>query len=123
MDQKHERLGSRDLAEQIRREIRRGDLAPGAKLRSYRDLATTNGIAINTVREAVRQLEHEGLVAIRHGSGAYVADIDERTADEQLQDVRGELEDVRQELQRAISALSAADSRLSDAADRLGKLS
>lgn len=123
MDRDQGRLGSRELAEQIRREIRSGALAPGERLRSYRDLASAYGIAVNTVRDAVRQLEQERLVDIRHGSGAYVAEVDQQAQGVDLQGVRDELEGARTELQRAIAALSAADARLADAAGRLGKLS
>ncbi len=121
MDQNLERLGSRELAAQLRDQILGGKLAPGSKLRSYRELAAEHDLAINTVREAVRILEQEGRVIIRHGSGAYVAEVATRTPEDQLRDLRSELEDVRRQLRKATSALSATDERLTEAMERLSR--
>jgi GntR family transcriptional regulator len=63
---------SRAIAEAIRSRIESGDLQPGAKLPSERDLASTYGTARNTAREAVRILSDEGLVITDHGRGSFV---------------------------------------------------
>lgn len=65
---------SRDLASQLRTSIRSGELRPGDRLPSERELAATYGVARNTAREAVRQLAEAGLVTARHGSGVFVRD-------------------------------------------------
>ncbi|WP_055528193.1 GntR family transcriptional regulator, partial [Streptomyces graminilatus] len=49
-----------------------GQLAPGDKLPSERNLAQQYGAARNTAREAIRLLAEEGLVTARHGSGVFV---------------------------------------------------
>ena len=48
------------------------DLAPGQRLPSTRELARRYGIHANTVSAAYRQLEQEGWLEFRHGSGVYV---------------------------------------------------
>ena len=48
-------------------------LKPGARLPSTRSLATTLGLARNTVHGAYDQLLAEGYLETRHGSGTYVA--------------------------------------------------
>jgi GntR family transcriptional regulator len=67
-----EGTASRQLAALLRAAIDVGDLAPGDKLPSERDLATTHHVARNTAREAVRQLAEAGLVTAEHGRGVFV---------------------------------------------------
>lgn len=60
------------IADDLRIGIRSGQYAPGAKLPSEDELATRYDVAINTVRNATRQLVAEGLIEVRPKSGAYV---------------------------------------------------
>lgn len=57
------------------------DLAPGERLPSTRELARRFRLHPNTVSAGYRQLERDGWVAFRHGSGIYVR---ERKSDEPL---------------------------------------
>ncbi len=70
---------TRHLYEQIyvylRDEIRNGNLHPGERLPSTRRFAATLKIARTTVELAYEQLEEEGYLVIRRGSGAYVCEI------------------------------------------------
>lgn len=63
---------SRQIAAILRAAIDRGDLQPGDKLPSERELAATHQVARNTAREAVRQLAETGLVVAEHGRGVFV---------------------------------------------------
>jgi GntR family transcriptional regulator len=65
-------LPSRRIADDLRRAIEAGELTPGARLPSERDLATRYGTARNTAREAIRLLADEGLVTAEHGRGVFV---------------------------------------------------
>lgn len=65
-------LPSRAIAEAIRSQIESGELPPGKKLPSERDLAATYGTARNTAREAVRLLAESGLVITDQGRGSFV---------------------------------------------------
>ena len=72
-DQREDRQPpSRAIAENLRNKIETGELAPGARLPSERELAAQYGTARNTAREAVRLLSDEGLVLAEHGRGSFV---------------------------------------------------
>jgi len=59
------------VADQLSRLIEGGNLPPGKRLPSERDLAESFGVSRPTIREAMIALEIAGLVEIRSGSGAY----------------------------------------------------
>lgn len=61
------------LATQVRLGIAAGDLKPGEKLPSTRELARRFAIHANTVSAAYSQLTAEGLIEFRKGSGVFVA--------------------------------------------------
>ncbi|TCJ94608.1 GntR family transcriptional regulator [Nocardia alba] len=63
---------SRRVADELRRAITGGDLAPGDQLPSERVLAERHQVARNTAREAIRILADEGLVTAVHGKGVFV---------------------------------------------------
>lgn len=62
------------IYEYIRGEIRLGKLLAGERLPSTRQLAASLKIARTTVELAYEQLEEEGYLVIRRGSGAYVCE-------------------------------------------------
>lgn len=53
--------------------IKHGSIKPGDALPSERDLATRADVSRVTVRKAVQQLVHDGVLVQRHGSGTFVA--------------------------------------------------
>lgn len=61
----------------LRRQILRGELKPGERLMEI-SLANRLGVSRTPVREAIRQLEHEGLVDMLPRRGARVADISQK---------------------------------------------
>ncbi|HEU5358814.1 MAG TPA: GntR family transcriptional regulator [Gemmatimonadales bacterium] len=60
------------IAERLKVAIASGDLAPGAALESVRALAARIRVNPATVVQAYRDLEAEGFVEMRQGSGTYV---------------------------------------------------
>jgi GntR family transcriptional regulator len=66
------------IYDQIVDEVRRGRvlgmLRPGDALPSVRQLAADLGINPNTVKQAYRELEREGLVHVRRGQGTFVTE-------------------------------------------------
>lgn len=61
------------VVEQIETMIVEGILKEGRKLPSERELADAMGVSRPKLREALQQLERDGLVLVRHGEGTYVA--------------------------------------------------
>ena len=64
----------RQIVDQIAGLIRSGQLAPGAQLPSFRDLAPQLRVSLITVRRAYADLERAGLIVKRQGQGSFVAD-------------------------------------------------
>ncbi|HWE83580.1 MAG TPA: GntR family transcriptional regulator [Terracidiphilus sp.] len=62
----------RQLATQVQLAILSGDLKPGERLPSTRELARRFRIHPNTVSAGYRQLARDGWVEYRHGSGVYI---------------------------------------------------
>ena len=61
------------LMEQVKHAVETGALRPGEQLPGIRPLAEQLVINPNTVAKAYRELEHEGVVELRHGAGAFVS--------------------------------------------------
>src|SRR5215475_14508597 len=61
------------LMEQVKHGIETGALRPGEQLPGIRPLAEELVINPNTVAKAYRELEHEGVVELRQGAGAFVS--------------------------------------------------
>lgn len=67
------------LMEQIKHAIETGSLRPGEQLPGIRSLAETLVINPNTIAKVYRELEHEGVLELRHGLGAFVAQSRQRS--------------------------------------------
>jgi GntR family transcriptional regulator len=61
------------LIEQVRGAIEAGGLRPGDQLPGMRKVAEELVLNPNTVAKAYREMEHAGLIVLRHGAGAFVA--------------------------------------------------
>lgn len=62
----------RQIVEEVRILVARGALRDGDELPSVRRLGAQIGVNLNTVAKAYRVLVDDGLVELRHGSGARV---------------------------------------------------
>lgn len=62
----------RQIIEQIKFAIARGDMVPGRQLPTVRQLAVDLSINPNTVIRAYRELEIEGMLETQQGSGTFV---------------------------------------------------
>ena len=61
------------LMEQVKHAVETGALRPGDQLPGIRPLAEELVINPNTVAKVYRELEHEGVIELRHGAGAFVS--------------------------------------------------
>jgi GntR family transcriptional regulator len=59
------------IVDEVRRALVLGTLGPDAPLPSVRDLAVTLRVNPNTVSQAYRELERQGMVYVRRGQGTY----------------------------------------------------
>jgi GntR family transcriptional regulator len=61
------------LMEQVKHAIETGAMRPGEQLPGIRPLAEELVINPNTVAKAYRELEHEGVIELRQGAGAFIS--------------------------------------------------
>jgi GntR family transcriptional regulator, transcriptional repressor for pyruvate dehydrogenase complex len=121
------------IGDQLREGILKGELSPGDRLPPERELASRFGTNRNTLREAIRALEAQGLVRARQGDGVRVLDFREtgafdllpqmvRLADpEQRQALFGDLLRVRRTVSGE-AVVMAAERRNADQVARLREL-
>src|SRR5271168_403878 len=62
------------LMEQIRHGIETGALKAGEQLPTIRKLSEDLVMNPNTVVRAYRELQHQGIIELRHGSGAFISE-------------------------------------------------
>ena len=82
------------IKEQMRLAVATGAIRAGEQLPTVRDLAAELRINPNTIARVYRELQTEGLLVSRQGSGTFVADealalVDEQTPDLVRQKMRG----------------------------------
>ncbi len=106
----------------LRRQILRGELKPGERLMEI-SLANRLGVSRTPIREAIRKLEHEGLVVMVPRRGAHVAEITRQELNDVLE-VRQSLEVLAigkacDRMQEAdIRALKRAEAEFKDLVER-----
>lgn len=108
---------------QIQELILAGELQPGDRLPSQRDLASSLGVSPVVVREAIKTLEERGLLEARVGSGTYVSELTPESAIDTLTLLfrQGKmsfehLHQVRKTLEIEIAGLAAAKAQPEDIA-------
>ena len=103
---------SRPLAEQVAQRIKdyilEEKLKSGDKLPTETALAREMGVARSTVREAIKRLESQNILTVRHGAGSFVTD-QPGLADDLLE--------VRNIIEPAIAALAARHATPEDIAE------
>jgi len=62
------------LMDQVKHAVETGALKAGDQLPTMRKLAEDLVMNSNTVIRAYRELEHEGVVELRHGAGAFITE-------------------------------------------------
>ena len=115
-------MGAADIAAAMRREIAKGTLRLHDRLPAERQLAQEYGVARNTVREALAQLEQEKYVETRPGSGTYIVHQPEEPPGKAIEQANPlELMDARFALEPHICRLCVLHGRRADF-DRLEAL-
>jgi GntR family transcriptional regulator len=62
------------VADGIKGLIAHGDLAEGTALPPVRQMAADLGVNLNTIATAYRELQKDGLIVVKHGSGSVIAE-------------------------------------------------
>jgi len=83
---------SEEIVQQIKQLISSGDLKPGERIPSERELATMLGVSRPSVREAIMVLEAMGFLEARQGGGTYVRSLTEVTIADPLSNIVGSKE-------------------------------
>ncbi len=73
------------LMEQIKHAVDTGAVRSGEQLPTIRKVAEELAMNPNTVARAYRELEREGVIAVRHGSGAYITETATRAKSSAIQ--------------------------------------
>lgn len=78
-----------EIATQIRNELAAGRLRVGNRLPSERALSEQFGVSRNTLREALRSLEHAGLIRLQKGAtgGAFISEVSGETISTSMLDM------------------------------------
>lgn len=90
----------RQIADGIKALIAGGQLREGQPLPAVRQVAADLGVNLNTIAAAYRDLESEGLIIIKRGSGATVAPRNNNTSQSK--------EDLRRPIRTALTELVLA---------------
>jgi len=103
-----------EIVEQLKEMISNGELKPGQKLPSERDMAESLGVSRASVREALTALEAIGILDIRPGEGTFVRETSVSATFAPLamvlemeQNPGGQLMEVRRVLETEMAALAA----------------
>jgi GntR family transcriptional regulator len=105
IDERDRRPLYQQVVDEIKALIAAGELPEGSSLPPVRQVAADLGVNLNTIAFAYRQLQKQGLVKIRHGSGAVVTSrLLNETTEEQL----------RSQLATALTHLALAGLKLSE---------
>ncbi len=110
-----------EIMEQLKNMITRGELKPGDKLPSERDLAEALKVSRASVREALTALETVGILDIRPGEGTFVKRSSDSETIEPLalllafeQNPGGQMMEVRRILETESAALAAVRATTED---------
>lgn len=115
------------IARQLLDLIHLGDIAPGQRLPSERDLATQFNVSRPTIREAMIALEVSNIVEVRSGSGVYVLPKGSETELKVIADLPGpyEILEARALIEGEAAALAAermSNEQLDELEQLLGEL-
>lgn len=81
----------RQLMDQIKYYVASGALRSGDQLPSIRDLAVRASVNPTTVVKCYTELQHEGVVEMKHGKGAFVAASSSEMTDAERRKILGQL--------------------------------
>ncbi|MDP9848148.1 GntR family transcriptional regulator [Streptosporangium lutulentum] len=96
------------IADDLRQEVAAGRLKLGERLPARRQLAQRYGVAVETVRRALDELAHDGLISTQSTRGTYVV----KTPDQN--EPFSELQQAMTEVRRLAERVEGLESRVKD---------
>jgi GntR family transcriptional regulator len=81
----------RQVMDQVKYYVASGTLRAGAQLPSIRELARTLSVNPTTIVKAYNELQHEGVIEMQHGKGAFVAERATGLSDDERRKALGRL--------------------------------
>jgi len=105
IDERDVRPIYQQIVDEIKGLIAKGELREGSSLPPVRQVSSDLGVNLNTVAFAYRKLKAEGLINVKHGSGAFVK---ARTASARTE------EQLRSQLRMALTQLVLAGLKRGD---------
>jgi GntR family transcriptional regulator len=97
------------LMEQIKHAVETGAVRAGEQLPTIRKIAQDLAMNPNTAARAYRELERQGIIEVRHGAGAYIAE--PKTSATKASAVRRAGDVLRQAIEKGV-ALGLSESEL-----------
>jgi GntR family transcriptional regulator len=83
----------KQVTDQIKNAVAAGELKPGDKLPSNREMAEALKISAITIKRAYFDLEGEGYILTRPGLGSFIADVDrDRLRQDKLAEIKASLQ-------------------------------
>lgn len=86
------------VADAIKSLIARGELSAGTQLPPVRQIAADLAVNLNTIAAAYRELQADGLITVKHGSGAVVAPLNQPQKKPDAEELRKPLRNALTEL-------------------------
>jgi len=87
-----------EITRRLQKMVSEGNLKPGDRLPPERQLATMFGVSRNSVREAIKSLEKQGMLNSRPGAGTFIAEDSQAIIAHALEEIfaqeRHRLEDI-----------------------------
>ena len=79
---------------QIKQKVMIGDWPAGFHLPSIREMASSIGVSVITVKRAYMELEREKVIYTQQGKGSFIAEIDAMQSELRFQELDAKLQDV-----------------------------
>jgi len=100
----------RQIILQFNRAFVRGEVAPGDRIPSIRELSALLKVNTNTIQRAYQELEREGLVSSKRGTGYFLTEDESMTEKTRLELVRDSLQRFVEEMR----SIGCADGEIID---------
>lgn len=115
----------RQVASDLRRQIRGGKLPAGSQLPSLSQLMTTYNASSTVIKAAINELRTDGLVVGQQGKGIFVrepnAEPDEKSASAEVRALMNEIKALRDEVRQVNERIAAVEEQARAAHPRSGR--